>query len=203
MSDVAAVGSVTGRGEEVFREVMADPDAALTGQAEAAKARSEADILAWWRDVRGQVLAGLRALDPRDKVYWGIGEMSVRSLATARLMECWAHGLDCFEALGVPAVDTDRIRHVCHLGFRTLPYAFDFAGREMPAPREELRLELTAPDGSTWRFGPDEAPQVITGEASEWARLSVRRLARADAKTLQADGPLAEGALDVAKAYLL
>jgi len=118
-------------------------------------------------------------------------------------MECWAHGLDCFEALGVKAVDTDRTRHVCHLGYRTLPYAFDFAGREMPAPREQLRLELTAPDGSAWRFGPDDAPQVIRGDAGEWARLSVRRLSLADAKTLTADGPLAQAALEVAKAYLL
>jgi uncharacterized protein (TIGR03084 family) len=203
LSDEAAVGSVTGRGREVFEEVIADPDAALTGQAQAAQSQSEAEILAWWRRVRGQVLDGLRALAPNEKVYWGIGEMSARSLATARLMECWAHGLDCFAALGAPVVDTDRVRHVCHLGYRTLPYAFDFAGREMPAPRDDLRLELTAPDGVTlWQFGADDAPQVVRGAAGEWARLSVRRLALADVRTLTADGPLAEAALEVTKAYL-
>jgi uncharacterized protein (TIGR03084 family) len=203
MSDEAAVGSVQGRGAEVFAGIMEDPDTALAGQAKAASERTAAEILTWWRTVRAAVLAGMRALPPRARVYWGIGEMSVKSLATARLMECWAHGLDCFAALGVTPVDTDRMQHVCYLGYQTLPYAFDFAGREMPAPRDELRLELTAPDGSTWTFGPDDAPQVVQGSAGEWARLAVRRLPLADARTLQADGPLAEAALEVAKAYLL
>jgi hypothetical protein len=101
-------------------------------------------------------------------------------------------------------VDTDRIHHVCHLGYQTLPYAFQFAERDMPAPRDQLRLELTAPSGdAVWCFGPDDAPQVVRGAAGEWARLAVRRISLADAPTLQADGPLAEAALQVAKAYLL
>jgi uncharacterized protein (TIGR03084 family) len=195
------MGSVTGRGEETFKEIVADPEAALAGQAKAASERTTAEILAWWRSVRGEVLGGLRALAPNARVYWGIGEMSARSLATARLMECWAHGLDCFTALGVTPVDTDRISHVCYLGYQTLPYAFQFAEREMPGSRDDLRLELTAPDGSTWTYGPEAADQVITGSAGEWARLSVRRMALADT-SLQADGLLAQAALEVAKAYL-
>lgn len=203
MSDEAALASVNGQGREMFTDIMSDPDRALAGQATAAKERTPREILEWWREARGHVLAGLRALPDGARVWWGVGEMSATSLATARLMECWAHGLDCFAALGCEAVDTDRIRHVCHLGYRTLPTAFEFASRAMPAPRDELRLGLAAPDGSTWRFGPDGAPQVITGSAGEWARLCVRRLPLADATTLRADGPLAEGALEVAKAYLL
>ena len=203
LSDEAAVGSIEGRGRAVFEGVMSDPDTALAGQAEAAQDVAPAEILEWWRRTRTAVVAGLRALPPGARVYWGIGEMSATSLATARLMECWAHGLDCFEALGTEVVDSDRIRHVCYLGYRTLPYAFDFAGREMPAAREQLRLELTAPDGvSVWHFGPDEAPQVVRGAAGEWARLSVRRLPLADARALTAEGPLAAAALEVAKAYL-
>jgi uncharacterized protein (TIGR03084 family) len=202
LSDMAALGSITGKGEETFKDIVADPEAALAGQAKAAAERTPAEILEWWRNIRGEVLAGLRALGPSARVYWGIGEMSVRSLATARLMECWAHGLDCFTALGVKPVDTDRMSHVCYLGYQTLPYAFQFAEREMPGSRDDLRLELTAPDGvSIWRFGPDSAPQVITGPAGDWARLSVRRIARDDT-SLKADGPLADAALDVAKAYL-
>jgi hypothetical protein len=73
----------------------------------------------------------------------------------------------------------------------------------MPAPREQLRLELTGPSGDTWRFGPDDAPQVVRGAAGEWARLAVRRISLADASTLTAEGLLAQGALEVAKAYLL
>jgi uncharacterized protein (TIGR03084 family) len=203
LSDEAALGSVEGRGEELFKGIMADPDAALAGQAEEAAALTPAQTLERWRTARNAVLAAMRAAPPGARAYWGIGEMSVKSLATARLMECWAHGLDCFAALGVAPVDTDRMRHVCYLGYQTLPYAFQFAQREMPAPREQLRLELTGPTGGTWRFGADDAPQVVRGAAGEWARLCVRRITLADASSLHADGELAAAALEVAKAYLL
>ena len=203
LSDEAALESVEGRGEDLFKGIMANPDAALAGQAEEAAALTPAQVLDRWRTARGAVLAAMRAAPPGARAYWGIGEMSVKSLATARLMECWAHGLDCFAALGVEPVDTDRMQHVCYLGYQTLPYAFQFAQREMPAPREQLRLELAGPSGATWTFGPDDAPQVVRGAAGEWARLCVRRITLANAPSLRADGPLAQSALQVAKAYLL
>lgn len=205
MSDEMAIESVEGRGEAHFKQVMADPDGALARQNEAAAARTGAEVLAWWREARAGMVAGLRGLpDGKARLYWGIGEMSASSFATARLMECWAHGLDCFAGLGVEPVDTARIRHVCFLGYRTLPYAFDFAGAQPPAPLTELRVELTAPDGATeWKFGDPGAPQVIEGAAGEWARVAVRRMPLADAHTLVAKGRLAEEALSVAKAYLM
>ena len=204
MADEMAIESVEGRGEQYFTVVMADPAAALDRQNAAANARAGEEILAWWRDVRSKLLDRLRALPPGARLYWGVGEMSATSFTTARLMEYWAHGLDCFAGLGVTPVDTDRIRHVCFLGYRTLPYAFEFAGRTSPSPLEELRLQLAAPDGvTTWPFGQDGAPQVIEGAAGEWARLAVRRMPLADAHTLVAKGPLAEAALQVAKAYLM
>lgn len=203
LSDEMAIVSVDGRGEEHFKRVMADPEAALAQQNEGASSRTGPEILAWWRDVRTKLVEGLRALPPGARLYWGIGEMSAPSFTTARLMECWAHGLDCFAGLGVTPVDTARIHHVCFLGYRTLPYAFDFAGRTPSATIDRLRLELTAPDGSTWSFGPDDAPQVITGAAGEWARVATHRMPLSDAHTLEATGPFAEEALQVAKAYLM
>ncbi|HZN16224.1 MAG TPA: maleylpyruvate isomerase family mycothiol-dependent enzyme [Acidimicrobiales bacterium] len=204
MSDEGAVASVEGNARAWFEEAMADPSAALRRQDEASNSRSGAEILEWWRDVRAALLKGLRGAEPGARLYWGIGEMSLASFTTARLMECWAHGLDCFAGLGVEPVDTDRIRHVCFLGFRTLPYAFQFAEREPPAPIEALRLALVAPDGvTTWAYGDSHAPQVIEGAAGEWARVAVRRLPVGEAKTLVARGPLAEASLEVAKAFLL
>jgi uncharacterized protein (TIGR03084 family) len=204
MSDEMAVTSVEGDGEAAFKEIMKDPATALAAQDRAARERTPGEVLEWWRMARSVVVSAMRSVPAGTRVWWGAGEMSVRSLATARLMECWAHGLDCFAALGVEPVDTDRLQHVCYLGYQTLPDAFQFAGREMPAPRDQLRLELTAPDGtSRWRFGPDDAPQVVRGAAGEWARVAVRRMPLADATTLTADGPLASAALEVAKTYLL
>lgn len=204
MSDELAVKSVQGDGKKWFEEAMANPGAALTRQDDAAASRTGADILKWWREVRSELIDGLRAVPKGARLYWGIGEMSAASFTTARLMECWAHGLDCFAGLGVEPVDTDRIRHVCFLGYRTLPYAFEFAKREPPAPIEALRLSLDAPDGeTTWAFGDSHAPQFVEGAAGEWARIAVRRLPLTEAKTLVAHGDLAQAALEVAKAYLL
>ena len=91
--------------------------------------------------------------------------MSAQSLATARLMETWAHGLDCFAALNATPRDTERLRHVAWLGFRTLPYAFAVADQEPPAPLDELRLVLTSPSGAIWHLGTDQAPSIIRGPA--------------------------------------
>jgi uncharacterized protein (TIGR03084 family) len=128
--------------------------------------------------------------------------MGVRSLATARLMETWAHGLDCFAALDEPAVDTDRLRHVAWLGWRTLPYAFAIARREPPAPITALRIELTAPSGEMWSFGAADDDHIVRGPGAAWCRLVTHRWREAAPPPLHAHGPLAVAALDVAQAYL-
>jgi uncharacterized protein (TIGR03084 family) len=161
-----------------------------------------ADLLDTWRRARTATLDALRAEPDSARVPWGGRAMSVRSLATARLMETWAHGLDCLAAGGRPAVDTDRLVHVAWLGRQTLAYAFAFAGEIPPAPTEQLRLDLVAPSGARWTFGPDGSPHVITGAAGTWCRVATRRLRPPATCDLIAQGPLAEAAVRVAKAFL-
>jgi uncharacterized protein (TIGR03084 family) len=159
-------------------------------------------LLHEWRITRDATVDALAARPDGDRVPWGGRAMSVRSLATARLMETWAHGLDCFDAADRPAVDTDRLVHVAWLGRQTLPYAFAVAGEEPPAPPNELFLELRAPSGATWKFGPQDSPHRIHGPASTWCRVATRRLRPPAASDLVATGALATAALRVAKAYL-
>lgn len=163
----------------------------------------DADVLDAWRDARARTLDGFHAADALARVPWGGRAMSVRSLATARLMETWAHGLDCFAALSVEPVDIDRLVHVAWLGWRTLPYAFTIAGVEPPAPPDRLRVELQAPGGDTWWFGPSgRAPEhVVRGPASTWCRVVTRRL-RGRPLDLTMHGALAEAAVRHAQAYL-
>jgi uncharacterized protein (TIGR03084 family) len=162
--------------------------------------RSGADVLAWWEDTSAREREVLAGLDPATRVPWGLG-MQPRSFMTARLMEAWAHGLDVRAALGIPAVDTDRLRHVAFLGYRALPYAYTVVGREPPPGT--LRVELTSPAGdATWVFGPDDATDRITGPAGQFCRLFAQRITRADAPDLVAEGPAADAALDVARAFL-
>jgi uncharacterized protein (TIGR03084 family) len=126
--------------------------------------------------------------------------MRASTLVIARLMETWAHGLDVRAAVDAPAHDTDRLAHVAWLATRALPYAYSVAGRA--APQAPVRVELILPSGAQWTYGPEDAGDRITGDAAEYCRVFVQRLPRAQAVTLEAYGPVAVAALEVARAYL-
>ena len=124
---------------------------------------------------RDATLAAFAPLGDRDRVMWGAGPMSARSFADARLMETWAHGLDCHAALDVAPVDTVRLRRIAGLGLRALPYAFSLHGEQPPGDIRNIALDLRAPDGTQWRYGPSGTADVISGAAGEWCRVVTRR----------------------------
>jgi uncharacterized protein (TIGR03084 family) len=124
--------------------------------------------------------------------------MSVPSMATARLMETWAHGLDVTDALRTPPSVSPRLRHVAHIGVRARDFAFRQHG--LPPPAEEFRVELAAPDGGTWTWGPDDAAQRIAGPALDFC-LRVTQRRHRDDLALTAEGPDADRWLDVAQAF--
>jgi uncharacterized protein (TIGR03084 family) len=156
-----------------------------------------AQVLGRWQRARQGALAALRTADPDRPVPWVAGPLKPATLATTRLAEHWAHGLDITEPLGVEFPDTDRLRHVAWLAHRTLPYALSVAGGTA-AP---VRVEVTAPDGAdTWRFGPADADSAITGAAGEFCRVAVRRLDPARTG-LRASGPHGATALRLVRTY--
>jgi uncharacterized protein (TIGR03084 family) len=143
-----------------------------------------------------------RKLEPKQRVPWGLG-MTARTLVTARQMEHWAHGLDIRDALGIEVKATDRLRSVAWLITRALPYAFSISQTPMPTDRS-LRVELAATiDGEKreWSFGPDDATDIIRGDALEFCRLGVQRCKRTDT-SLMFEGSFADAALDRLRAYL-
>jgi uncharacterized protein (TIGR03084 family) len=113
-------------------------------------------------------------------------------------METWAHALDVYDALGTSQEPTDRIRHIAHLGVRTRNYAFGVHGLEPPA--EEFRVELTAPSGALWTWGPEDAAQSVTGSAYDFC-LRVTQRRHRDDLDLVATGPDADRWLDIAQAF--
>ena len=119
-------------------------------------------------------------------------------MATARFMETWAHSLDVHEALGATPEVTDRIRHVAHLGVRTR--GFSFAGHGLEAPTDELRVELVAPSGELWLWGPEDAEQRVGGTALDFCLLVTQRIHRDDTD-LVATGADAEQWLRIAQAF--
>ena len=149
-----------------------------------------------WRAARRAAVAALRAADRHRRFGWAAAPLKPTTLATTRLAEHWAHGLDITTPLGIDFPDTDRLHHIAWLGHATLPYAFALAG-EAPG---EVFCELLAPDGTIWDFGNRDAPSTIRGPASEFCRLGARRL-RPEDTTLIGDGPCARIALAVLRNY--
>jgi uncharacterized protein (TIGR03084 family) len=155
------------------------------------------DVIEWWRGGRAKVVEPLSHMGAESRIEWIDGDMSARTFATYRLMETWAHGLDIYATLGLEVEDTTRIRHVCWLGWKTLPHAFKDAGEDY----EPVRVEVIGPGYAKWVYGPAETNQVIKGSASDWARVAVRRT-KPEATRLKYEGEYARKALQVAKAYL-
>jgi uncharacterized protein (TIGR03084 family) len=161
-----------------------------------AQRASPAVMFERWRFARRAAVKALRAADPDRRLEWAAAPLKPSTLATTRLAEHWAHGLDITEPLGIPFPDTDRLRHIAWLGHATLPYAFALAGDEP----HDVFCELVAPDGSSWRYGPEDADSTITGPSGAFCRVGARRLAP-DESGLVATGPHGQAALRVLRNY--
>jgi uncharacterized protein (TIGR03084 family) len=157
-----------------------------------------AELLARWRAGRSALAEVLAAAPAGDRLPWMGTTMTPAAMATARLMETWAHGLDVAEALGVRHPPTARLRHVAFLGVRTLGHSFAAHGRTPPT--EQVRVELEAPDGDRWVYGPPDAANRLVGPALDFCLLVTQRRHRADL-ALVATGPVADEWLDVAQAF--
>lgn len=181
---------------------VSDPravDVFTARQVERGRKMSWQDVYAWWKSSCARLHETLGSLDPKQRYRWGPNMISPLSLCSARIMETWAHSLDVHEAAGVDYPDTDRIRHVAFLGLRAMPNAFMLEKLDAPGP---IRLELTSPSGSSWTLGPDDAPTVIRGAASDFCRVVARRDRDGAASRLRGEGPDAENAIKHGRAFL-
>lgn len=197
-TDAAAVTAATDEAgwAAMVEAALADVTGFVDKAALAGAAMAPADLLAWWDASREALGPALRGVEGR--MAWFGPPMAPASMATARFMETWAHGLDVRDALGVPAEPTDRIRHVCHLGVRTRGYAYTV--RSLEPPTTDVLVELTAPSGERWRWGDAAAGQRVSGPAWDFARLVTQRVHRDDTD-LVAEGEDAEQWLTIAQAF--
>lgn len=184
--------------DAVVLEAIADPTGYVDACAHAVAGLPPADLLARWARAHEELVHALRAVPAGTKMPWFGPPMSPASMATARFMETWAHALDVYEALGATPAPTDRIRHVSHLGVRTRD--FSFATHGLAAPAEPFRVELTAPSGEVWAYGPEEATQGVRGSAYDFCLLVTQRVHRDDTD-LVASGVDAERWLGIAQAF--
>jgi uncharacterized protein (TIGR03084 family) len=167
-------------------------------EAEARARQPQTELLASWRAGRQALADALTAADPTTKVPWFGPPMSPTSMATARLMETWAHGQDVADALGTQRPVTDRIRHIAHIGVRTRDFAY--LVRDQQPPTEPFRVELAGPSGDLWAWGPEDATQQVTGPALDFCLLVTQRRHRDDL-AIVAVGADADAWLGIAQAF--
>ncbi|MGY6020460.1 TIGR03084 family metal-binding protein [Streptomyces spinosirectus] len=179
-------------------KALAQPGDFVDNGAEEGAAKAPERLLADWRAGRTALADALRAAPDGARFPWYGPPMATASMATARLMETWAHGLDVAQALGVERTPTDRLRHIVRLGVRTRDFAFGV--RALPVPFEEFRVELAAPSGEVWVYGPEDADNRVTGPALDFCLLVTQRAHRSDL-ALEAVGEDADRWLDIAQAF--
>ncbi|GHH90759.1 TIGR03084 family metal-binding protein [Streptomyces capillispiralis] len=184
--------------QALVEKALAAPHTFVDEGAEEYARSAPDDLLARWREGRAALEKALREAPDGARFPWYGPPMSAASMATARLMETWAHGLDVADAIGVMRPPSARLRHVVRLGVRTRDFAYGVHGLTPPA--DPFRVELVAPGGELWAHGPEDAPQRVTGPALDFCLLVTRRAHRADL-ALTAEGPDADRWLDIAQAF--
>ena len=184
--------------DDVVLEALADPLGYVDAGAFAIAGLPRDDVLARWSVARNALREALLGYPAGERMPWFGPPMSPASMATARFMETWAHAQDVYDAAGHRPRPTDRIRHVAHLGVRTRSFAYSVHGEEPPA--EEFLVQLTAPSGETWSWGPADASQTVTGSAYDFCLVVTQRVHR-DATDLVAAGADAEHWLSIAQAF--
>ncbi len=163
---------------EVVKGAAANPTGFVDDGAEELATTPPTELLAQWRSTRVRLHDELLEVADGRKLPWFGPPMSAASMATARLMETWAHGLDVADALGVRRPATARLRSVAHIGVRTRDFAFTVHG--LAPPSDPFGVALRAPDGATWSWGPADAEQRVTGSAEDFCLLVTQRRPRAE-----------------------
>ncbi|HXV92369.1 MAG TPA: TIGR03084 family metal-binding protein [Pseudonocardia sp.] len=156
------------------------------------------EVLGWFDRERTRLVAVFRGLDPALRVPWFGPPMSAASALTARIMETWAHGQDVADALGVVREPTHRLRHVAHIGVGARAYSYLVHGWEAPAV--PVRVELTAPGGEVWTWGPEDAGERVSGPALDFC-LAVTQRRHRDDTALEVTGPFATEWMAIAQAF--
>jgi uncharacterized protein (TIGR03084 family) len=160
--------------------------------------RSGAQMVAWFDAARAELLKTFRGIDPSTRLPWFGPALSAASSLTARLMETWAHTQDIADALGVTREPTERLRHVAHIGVGARAFSYAVNGRtQSPIP---VRVELTAPDGATWTWGPADAKDRVVGPVLDFCLLVTQRRHRDDL-ALAIEGPAATEWMAIAQAF--
>ena len=88
-------------------------------------------------------------------------------------MEAWAHGQDIVDTVGAVREPTDRLRHIAQLGVITRGWTY--INRGLTPPEGDVRIELTAPSGTDWRWGEADAGDRVEGTTLDFCLVVTQR----------------------------
>ena len=200
-----AIASVDGRYPDYLAQVgrqleavAANVDDGAAHMVAAERDRPLDELKSRWRASVDDFLTRLDGADFHRRVQWVAGELSTRTLVTTRLAETWIHTGDVTDGLGLELKPSERLRHIARLAWRTLPYAFARAGRELSGP---VAFDLTGPTGDRWDFIADKTPlTTVRGSGVELCLVAARRLEPGQT-SLTAEGPDAGAVLELVRTY--
>lgn len=162
------------------------------------RAMTSDELLEAWRANRNLLADAAASLDDDTRVIWYGPSMGAKSFLTARLMECWAHGQHVCDAVGATREATDRLQHIAQLGFITRKWTY--VNRGLDAPSVPVRVELDAPSGEVWTFGPDDATETVVGTAEDFC-LVVTQCRNVASTDLAVTGDAAAEWMSMAQAF--
>ena len=173
--------------------------ASSTPRAEELAATPPAELLADWRTTRARLHDALLEVADGRKLPWFGPPMSAASMATARLMETWAHGLDVADALGVaaPADGTaalDRAHRRPHPRLRLRRHG-------SPPPAEPFRVRAERPGRRPGRGDPTMPHSGSPAPAEDFCLLVTQRRPRGRARRRRPSGADASTWLTIAQAF--
>jgi len=159
---------------------------------------SGSDLWQWFAGERSRMTEAFRAIGPKDRIPWFGPDMSALSFATARLMETWSHSHDVADTFGAEYPQTDRLRHVAHIGVTTRGWSY--VNRGLQPPDSPVRIELTSPSGEVWTWGPEDCEDRVVADSYEFC-LVVTQRRRAREAELEITGDLAAEWMEIAQAF--
>lgn len=157
-----------------------------------------ADLHAVWREYFFEMCDAHERYEPNHRVAWFGPDMSVRSCATARQMETWAHGQDIYDLLEVTRIPKARLRNIAHIGVSTFGWTFVNRGETPPAPPPYVCLD--APDGTQWEWNEPSDSDYVRGSALEFCHVVTQGRNVADT-TLEYAGPAASAWMPIAQCF--
>jgi uncharacterized protein (TIGR03084 family) len=163
-----------------------------------ARALSHGALLEWWRAASGRLVEAARGLDPGRRLPWYGPPMSATSFVTARLMECWSHGLDIEDVVDFTREPSDRLRHIAFLGVRTRTFSYTTRGLEPDTT--PVRVELRLPSGELLVFGEPGAGDRVVGPALDFCQVVTQRRHYLDTR-LEVSGASAVEWMRLAQAF--